>query len=299
MATKKKTTTTKTKTVSKSKAKNKKPKEKKHGVMNLPAALVGLFIVVIGIIGTLVVRGLYPQWIAESAAIGIGILGWFVVVVSGIKLQSISRKFKFAFLIALVGFFAKSAELALGLYYNFNGFQSMAFVELPVVGFAFVSVVAFIASYSVLALGLADFANGEAQGIITTKWSKKNKFFAILTMATVIIVPLSGIMPIFIEIVVLAGMITFFLISYIDINAFIKREYRYILGRQPNFLKGKDFVALEKKVNKAKQKGKAVGEVQRKAVNPEKAKAQSKEKPKKKTVSLAAKKKAKKQSEKR
>ncbi len=297
MATKKKTTTTKSKAATKSRV-QKKPREKKHGVMNLPGALVGLFIVVIGIIGTMVVRGFYPQWIAESIAIGIGILGWLIVVISGVKLIPISKKFKTLFVLALVGLLVKSAELALGIYYTFNGFQSMAFVELPVVGLAFVSVIAFLISYSALALGLADFADGEAKGIIGTKWGIKNKFFIILTMATVIVVPLAGVLPVYLEIAILIGMITFFLISFIDINSFIRREYRYILGKQPNFLKGKDFVALEKKVNKAKQKGQATGEVTRKSYYEEKARVQRQAKPKKKTVSLAAKKREKKQIEK-
>ncbi len=236
---------------------NKKTRaNKSHGVMSVPLALKGLTVVITGIVLTLLVRGFYPIWIGEIVAIAVSIIGWIIVLVASVKMKDISTQFKYLNIVAIVGLVSKIAELGLGTYNHISGFQAMAYVELEVVALAYVSVLSLLLSYSLVARGMAFFATGEAQAIIETKWGSKIKIFSIIVMLMLIIIPLSGGFPIYIEIPVMIIMFLVFMLNFTKTTAFIRKEYYFIIGKYPNFLRGKDFVTLDKKVKKNKKRKK-------------------------------------------
>ncbi len=229
------------------KAQKLKEKKEKHGAMYVPSVLAGVIIVIIGLVVTLLVRGFYPIWIGEIAGIGIGIIGWLIAFIGAAKMKGISKDFKYIYFATLAGGIAKVAEAGIGLRNHFTGYQLMAFVEFYVIGFAYISILALMFVYYMLTQGLAKFAPQNAQPLLEKRSKEKAISFVIIFGITLLVVPMAGVASIYIESGIIAIMLIVFFMKLGDIHGYAQREYKYIIGKKPNFLRGRDFAKARKK----------------------------------------------------
>ena len=234
--------------------KTKVKKKGNKGVMEVPLAMKGLLIVVLGTMLTVLIRGFYPIWIGEIVAIAIVIIGWVIALVPAVRMRGISRNFMYLCLFVLLGLVGKLAELAFGMQNHLNDFGVMSFVELDVLIFAYLSIIAIIVAYSRLGKGMTNFVTGSANVMIKNKLAKKIAVFAIVFMMTLVLVPLSGGLPIYVEIIFTMLLIPLFALVYTATTAYIKKIYKYVLGEYPNFLNSREFKSNNKKMKKKEGK---------------------------------------------